>query len=199
MRCAQAILLVAVVGLGGCGGQSPARTRPPLGRSLAAERQPAGEGPAPTGDPSAMRGGTIGPLQASAENKPAPGAVAQSPQSALGRYALAYTNWQASRLRMHERMLSSLAVGEARLAARQIAASQSGTASLVANHVQNKGAVLAIAAGRGPARGQWVVVTQEQTTGTGSYAGLPSSPHVTSARVTRIGRGWAVSEWRPSS
>jgi hypothetical protein len=117
----------------------------------------------------------------------------------LGRYALAYTNWQASRLRVHERKLSSLAVGEARLAAQQIAASQSGTASLVANHVQNKGAVLAIAAGRGPARGQWVVVTQEQTTGTGSYAGLPSSPHVTSARVTRIGRGWAVSEWKPSS
>jgi len=98
-----------------------------------------------------------------------------------------------------ERHLASLAVGAARLAAEQTAASQSAAAQLAANHVQDKGVVLAITPGLGPARGQWVIVTQEQTTGTGPYAGLPSSPHVTLARAARLGRGWVVSEWSPRS
>jgi hypothetical protein len=59
--------------------------------------------------------------------------------------------------------------------------------------------VLAITTGEGPARGQWIVVTQEQTTGTGPYAGLPPAPHVTVARAKRLGRAWIVSEWNPES
>lgn len=63
-------------------------------------------------------------------------------------------------------------MGAARLAAEQTAASRSVTAALVASHVRNHGVVLSIAPGQGIARGQWIIVTQEQTTGSGPYAGL---------------------------
>jgi hypothetical protein len=115
------------------------------------------------------------------------------------RYALAYANWRASSLAAVERRLVVLAVGAARLTAEQIAASHSAAAELAGNHVQNKGVVLTIARGRGPAAGQWVVVTQEQTTGTGPYAGLPPALHVTLARTERLNRGWAISGWKPQT
>jgi hypothetical protein len=115
------------------------------------------------------------------------------------RYALVYTNWKASSLAANEQVLASMAVGAARLAAQQTAASESATAALAADRVRNKGAVLAITPGQGPARGRWIVVTQEQTIGTGPYAGLPSSIHVTLARVAQLRRWWVVSDWSPSS
>jgi hypothetical protein len=124
--------------------------------------------------------------------------MSATPQIALRRYALAYTNWTAAGLPATERRLASLAVGAARLTAEQLAASTSATVELAGNHVQNTGVVLAITPGLGPAVGQWVVVTQEQTTGTGPYAGLPSTLHVTLARVQRIEHGyWAIREWNP--
>jgi hypothetical protein len=199
MTSFRAILLLALVGLGGCGGRSFSSSSPPFGRSLGAEPTLASEAPAPSGDPPQERNGKVPQDGAAAEGKLAPTVIAPSPEAALGRYAQIYTNWQASSLPAHERELASLAIGAARLAAEQIAASESGAAGLAANHVQNKGIVLVIALGRGPARGQWVVITREQTTGTGPYAGLPSSPHVTLARVTRVGHGWAVSGWTPES
>jgi hypothetical protein len=136
---------------------------------------------------------------AAEENRAAAAAIARSPRAALRRYALAYTNWRAGDLAAHERELIALAIGAARLAAQQTAASRSATVSLATNRVENKGVILAIAPGEGPAGGQWVIVTQEQTTGTGAYAGLPPAPHVTLARVARVGQGWAVSQWRPKS
>jgi hypothetical protein len=126
-----------------------------------------------------------------------PSSLAPSPQAALLRYALLYTNWQASSLPAHERRLAALAVGAARLTAEQEDASASAAAALAADHVQNTGVVLSIAAELGPTRGQWIVVTQEQSTGTGPYAGLPPTLHVTLARTERLKRGWAVSEWTP--
>ena len=90
-----------------------------------------------------------------------------------------------------------LAVGPARLAALQTAAGLSGAGELIAHQVQNTGAVMTIAPGQGAALGRWVVVTLEQTTGTGAYAGLPSSLHVTLARVVPAGGGWVVDEWAP--
>jgi hypothetical protein len=124
---------------------------------------------------------------------------AWSPQAALDRYALSYTNWQAASLPSHERQLTALVVGAARLAAEQTAASQSAVTALAADHVQNSGVLLAIAAGQGPAHGQWIVVTDEHTTGTGPYSGLPPSMHVTLARVQQRSRGWIVSEWTPET
>jgi hypothetical protein len=199
MRRRRRALLLALIGLVGCGGRSTASNSPPLGRSLGAESKPASPAPAPSGDPPAERNGTVPQAQAVAENGPAPGSLAPSPQAALLRYALVYTNWRASNLGAHERNLTSLAIGAARLAAEQSAASESGAAKLATDRVQNKGAVLAIARGQGPAQGEWVVVTQEQTMGTGPYAGLPPSPHVTVARLMRVDEGWVVDEWRPES
>jgi hypothetical protein len=125
--------------------------------------------------------------------------LASSPVAALTRYALAYTNWRASRLPARERQLAALAVGVARLSAEQTAAAQSGAATLAAHQVANVGQVVAIAPGEGADRGQWVIVTEEQTTGTGQYAGLPAGPHVTLARVVHLAGGWAVSAWDPIS
>jgi hypothetical protein len=135
--------------------------------------------------------------QIAAQDTPTASSISPTPQMALRRYALAYTNWTASSLPATQRRLASLAVGAAKLTAEEIAASNSAVVELAANHVQNKGVVLAIAPGRGPAIGQWVVVTQEQTTGAGPYAGLPSTLHVTFARVRRVDRGWIVWEWSP--
>jgi len=126
-------------------------------------------------------------------------AVEPSPRAAIRRYALAYTNWDARTLPAHERALASLAVGPARLADEQTAASQSRAKELAADHVRARGAILAIAVGTGQAHGQWVIVTAEQTTGTGPYAGLPASPHLTLARTVQLGSYWAVSEWNPQT
>jgi hypothetical protein len=184
--------------LAGCGASTASAPSSP-GRPFAAQPTPVGHAPAPIGDPAAERHGAAPKSQAAEENAPTASSLAPSPQAALHRYALAYTNWTARSLAMHERALASLAVGPARLAAEQIAASQSAIATLAAHHVQNKGVVLAIAPDQGPARGQWVVVTQEQTTGIGPYAGLPTSLHVTLTRAVRVGAGWLVSEWTPTT
>lgn len=190
------MLLLALLALGGCGAGAPPAPSP-LGRSLEAERIPVSRAPAPNGDPPAERGGTVPQRQLAAQDTTAANSASPTPQAALHRYALAYTNWTAANLPAHERQLAAMAIGPARLAAEQTAASGSAVASLAASHVTNKGAVIAIAAGEGSARGQWVIVTQERTSGTGVYAGLPPTPHVTVARVRRVGHGWAVWEWRP--
>jgi hypothetical protein len=125
------------------------------------------------------------------------GAPAPTPQAALRRYALAYANWSATALPARERELAALSVGPARLAAEQIAASQSANAALVTDHVENRGVVLSIAERQAPARGEWVVVTEERTSGSGAYAGLPAGTDVTLARVVPVAGGLAVVEWSP--
>jgi hypothetical protein len=107
-----------------------------------------------------------------AGGRAAAGGIAHTPQGALRRYALAYVNWDAATLVAHERQLAALAIGPARLAALQTAAGLGAGGSALATHrVRNTGTVLAIAPGEGAASGRWVVVTQEQTSGTGAYAG----------------------------
>jgi hypothetical protein len=151
--------------------------------------------PPPNGDPGPERHGTIPQSAARKENTPT--ALASSPQAALPRYARLYTNWQAANLPTLERRLASLSIGAARLTVEQIAASRSAIAVLAAHHVQNTGTVLAIAHGRGPATGQWIVATQEQSTGTGPYACRPSTVHVTLASTEHVNRAWAVASWTP--
>ena len=56
---------------------------------------------------------------------------------------------------------------------------------------------MSIAPGQGPAAGRWVVVTAEQTRGTGPYAGLPEGMHVTYAQLTHTATGYLVSQWHP--
>lgn len=194
MRYTRIALLLALI-LSACSG-STLNVPPPLGRSLNGMSTPASRLPAPAGDPPEERGGTIPPGKAAILSTTS---GAPSPQAALRRYALAYMNWNASSLPAHERALASLAIGAARLADEQTATSHSRAGELAADHVDNHGVVLATAPGTGPAHGQWVIVTLEQTTGTGPYAGLPASTHVTLARITRFGHRWAVTEWNPQT
>jgi hypothetical protein len=189
-------LLLALSSLGGCAASSPTVAHTPLGRAFAAAPGSASTAPAPSGDPPAERHGMI--ATDAAREQSTPSVLAPTPKAALQRYALLYANWRADSLSRVERRLAALAVGAARLTAEQIAASHSTTTALAAEHVQNTGVVLSIAPGQGPARGQWIVVTQEQTTGAGPYAGLPPSLHVTLARTQRFGQGWAISSWRSS-
>jgi hypothetical protein len=191
------LLLPALLAVSGCGAGVRSAGTPPLGRPIAVGAAPVGQAPAPVGDPIPERGGTVPAGLAGRENAPAAGAAASSPEAALRRYALVYTNWQAATLVAHEHRLAALAVGPARLAALQTAAALGGAGELVAHQVQNTGAVLGIAPGQGAARGRWVVVTQEETSGTGAYAGLPLSLHVTLGRVLRLDGRWVVDEWTP--
>jgi hypothetical protein len=184
-------LILAAALLGGCG--STTKHTSPLGRSFTAS--PGAVSKAPIGDPPGERHGTIPARLARELNTP--GSPASTPQVALLRYARLYTNWQAANLPAQERRLANLAIGPARLAAEQASASHSATAMLAANHVQNNGVVISIAPRQGPARSQWVIVTQERTTGTGPYAGLPTTLHVTLARVTRVNQIWVVNAWSP--
>jgi hypothetical protein len=194
VRRIPATVLLAAIGLAGCASSnsSPA----PLGRSLTAQPTPVTAAPASPGDPPAESHGTV-PLGHLTQT--AAGISAPTPQAAIRSYALTYINWRASDLPARENQLASMAVGAARFEAQQTTASQSTLATLTANHVQNSGAVLAIAPGQGPAHGFWVVVTQETTTGLGAYAGLPTAPHVTLARAVSIDRLWVISAWRPQS
>jgi hypothetical protein len=188
-------LVLVLICVSGCGASSTTSMPSPLGRAFAAAPSPARAAAAPIGDPPAERHGTV--PQSSASKQDTPSALAPSPQAALLRYALLYTNWQATSLPTVERQLASLAVGAARVTAEQIAASSSTIADLAAHHVQNTGIVLAITPGREPTRGQWIVVTQEQSTGTGPYAGLPPTLHVTLASTEHRNQGWAISGWTP--
>jgi hypothetical protein len=192
-------IVMVLCGLVGCGRSSTPNDARVLGRALQATPASPRQAPAPSGDPVQERNGTVPRTPAGVLRARASGFVAPTPQAALRRFALTYINWRASALGSHERRLAALAVGAARAAARQTIASRSAWVQLTAAHVQNSGTVLAIAAGHGPDRGRWIIVTQERTIGTGAYAGLPVSPHVTIARTVSVARNWRVSEWEPQS
>ncbi len=181
------LLLPAALLLAGCG--SGSRPVAPLGRPFSTQ-PPAGPlvtaAPAPSGDPPQERGGTIPPAAVTAGQRINPRALAPSPAAALRRYALAYVNWSAASLPARERQLAALSIGQARQLALQTASARSGAAALLADQVSNSGQIIALTPGEGPDRNQWVLVTQEHTTGSGPYAALPAGPHVTIARVTHL-------------
>ncbi len=196
---ATALAVLSLV-LAGCA--SSQRASVLLGRSIAAGPRhalPVDAAPAPTGDPASERGGTLPATAKSAEDSVNGAGLASSPRLALRRYALVYINWRASNLQTRERELAAISVGPAKLTAQLEAAERSRAAALNADHVVNNGKVVAIAAGAGPQRGEWVIVTLEHTTGSGAYAGLPAGPHVTFAEVRHIDGGWVVSAWDPAS
>jgi len=173
LRRASTIALAALA-LAGCG--DPVRVSAPLGRSIAAgtpRPAPVSATPAPVGDPPDERGGMIPAAALASEDSVSRVGVANTPQLALRRYALAYVDWRASALPEREQQLAAMSVGAAKLTAEQTAAARSGADALIASHVANSGQVVAITPGEGPDAGRWIVVTEEHTTGTGVYAGLP--------------------------
>ena len=89
--------------------------------------------------------------------------------------------------------------GTARAAALQAAASYSRDPELERSRVANTGAIVSLAPGQGPQRGDWVIVTSEHTTGQGDYAALPATAHVTYAHLTHTPHGWTVNLWSPQN
>ncbi len=174
-----ASLMLAALALGGC-------ANPDAGRRAAGEPG----SPASPGEPRAPA-----PTAASTD---APGSLRGTPQAALLAFATRYVNWGYRTLSQTQRSLAASAVGSARSAELQAAASSVGDPTITAGRIRNSGSVLSISPERAKP-GAWVIVTREQTSGGEDYQGLPASDHVTIARVARVGRGYAVSEWLPQS
>jgi len=149
-------------------------------------------------DPAPERGGTIPAAARAVQSRVAVGAARQTPQAALERYARLYVNWTADRVVGIQRELASLSTGQARAQALQAAASYTRDQTLTQSNVANSGHLVAITSSVTSPR-QWVLVTSEQTSGTGDYAGLPPTLHVIYAQATRISSGWVVSEWAPQN
>ncbi len=127
-----------------------------------------------------------------------PAGVSPTPPGALLAFADAYVNWDYRTLAAVQRSLAARAVGAARAAEQQAAASSGADRTIRAARIVNSGSVLSIAPERS-ARGMWVLVTREQTSGGQGYAGVPASDHVTLARLAHVSGGYAVSEWLPQS
>lgn len=148
-------------------------------------------------EPAPERGGTISAAARDEQTKLRSGAGSATPQLALERYALIYTNWTASTVAAAQAQLAQISLNSARAQALQVAASYRRDTTLLRSHVANRGTVVAVAAGQGSANGSWVVVTNEITSGRGDYAGLPAQLHITFAQVTHTPAGWIVSSWTP--
>jgi hypothetical protein len=113
------------------------------------------------------------------------------------RFAALYTNWDYRTLAANQRTLAAIAVGPARLQARRTAAGARNR-QLTQARVWNRGVMIALAPYR-DRPGWWVLVTSEQTGGSGEYASLPATRHLTFALAIRVRGGWAVSAWQPQS
>ena len=130
-------------------------------------------------DPPPERGGTIPAAAQLAQSILTPAAAQRTPQQALARYATIAINWSWRTLAATERRLAAISLGQARAQALQTAASATTDTTIRRQRLTNSGRPVSIAAGSGPAAGRWVIVTSEQTTGHGSYAGMPPTLHVT--------------------
>jgi hypothetical protein len=150
-------------------------------------------------DPAPERAGTISAAAHNEQTKFLSGAGSVTPELALARYAWTYINWTASTVAAAQARLARVSLDSARAQALQAEASYRRDTTLLRSHVVNRGTVIAVAAGQGSARGSWVVVTRETTTGQGDYVGLPAELHITYAQVTHTPAGWAVSSWRPQT
>jgi hypothetical protein len=193
-----ALAALAAGAIGGCAGitnpyQSAGTARTPTLGSTSTSTTTA---PADSGDPAAERGGTVPSRARAAQHKLAIGAASRSPEAALARYAEVYLNWSAADVTARQRELASISLGQARAQALQAAASAAADAQLLKSRVANSGTVVAITRGQGPAAGDWVIVTREQTTGQGDYAGLPPTLHVIYAQLTATPQGWVVIRWQ---
>ena len=147
-------------------------------------------------DPAPERGGTIPAGARATQRRAASGEGRPTPRSALERYAGLYVNWSAPTVAADQRELAAISLDQARAQALQAAASYAHDQTLKQSGVANSGHVVAITSSL-TTPGQWVLLTSEQTTGRGDYAGLPPTLHVTYAQVTHTSTGWVVSEWAP--
>jgi hypothetical protein len=200
-RHASPVLLAvsAAVALAGCGLTDPYTAKQPsssVPNSTSTSTTPSAA--TTNADPAPERGGTIPADTRATQRRLAIGAGEPSPQSALERYARLYVNWSARTVATDQREIAAISVDEARAQALQAAATYAQDQTLKQSGVANSGHVVAIASST-TTPGQWVLVTSEQTTGKGDYAGLPPTLHVTYAQVIHASSGWVVSEWAPQN
>lgn len=127
-----------------------------------------------------------------------PADVQSTPRAALAVFAGAYINWTYRTLPTIQKHLAAISVGQARVTEKQAAASSTGDLPLQRGHVRNHGRIVSIARDR-TRHGWWVIVTREQTGGSGEYEGLPAAYHVTLARPVHVKGGYAVEIWAPQS
>jgi len=128
-------------------------------------------------------------------------AAASSPSAAVAAFARDYINWTADSVARDMAALAARSIGQARAAAQLAAAETAADYELHRDGIANSGAVEAIAPLPGGAH-QFVVVTRERTTATGTsaYQGLQPAWHVAIATVSDVGAaGWVVSGWQPQS
>lgn len=200
-RHAPSILLAAsaAVALAGCGLSDPYTPKQPSPSVSNSTSTSTTQSTATTNaNPAPERGGTIPPGAQAAQSQLATGAAQPTPRSALEQYARLYVNWSARTVADDQRELAAISLDQARAQALQAAASYVHDQTLQQSGVANSGHVVAITSSI-TTPGQWVLVTSEQTTGKGDYAGLPPTLHVTYAQVTRASSGWVVSEWAPQN
>ena len=193
-----ALAALAAGAIGGCAGitnpyQSKGTARTP---TVGLRSAPPTAASADSGDPAPERSGTIPASAGATQNRLAIGAASRSPEVALERYAELYVNWTAADVTARQRELASISLGQARVQALQAAASAAADTQLLESRVANSGTVVAITHGQGPAAGDWVIVTREQTTGQGDYAGLPPTLHVIYAQLIATPHGWIVIRWQ---
>ena len=179
---ALAPLLAATVALAAAGCANP-DAPVAADNNTASQAQNAGE-PAAPAPPTAISQAPAGPQR--------------TRQAALQAFARLYINWNYRDLTATQRALAAMAVGSARLAERQAAATSAADTTIQRAHIQNSGAVIAISRDLA-STGAWVIVTREQTTGGAQYEGLPAAYHVTLAHLQHVPYGWAVNEWLPQS
>jgi hypothetical protein len=200
-RHTPSILLAAsaAVALAGCGPTDPYTAKQPSSSVTTSTSAPTTPSTTTTNaDPAPERGGTIPAGTRATQTQLASGAGQPTPQSALEQYARLYVNWSARTVAADQRALAAISVDQARAQALQAATSYAHDQTLQQSGVANSGHLVAITASI-TTPGTWVLVTSEQTTGKGDYAGLPPTLHVTYAQVTRASSGWVVSEWAPQN
>jgi hypothetical protein len=142
--------------------------------------------------PALERGGTI---PQSAKPKLAVNAASASPAAALERYANLACNWTAANVAVRQRKLVSISLGQARANAQQALAELSADQTLTTNDIVNRCQVVSIASGAGPAKGEWVVVLEQSTTGSAEYGSLPATLHVIFGATVRRKQGFLVTRW----
>jgi hypothetical protein len=170
-------VVIALVVLAGCGGETQARPPTKLQVARATHEYPPLRTPR-----EVVRGGAADAVRA------------------VRAFANAYINWSADTVAADMRALASRSVGQARSALELAAAQTASDYELQRGGIANSGTVEAIAPLPG-ARRRFVVVTREATTATNTtaYEGLRPAWHVALATVTRVGSGWAVTDWEPQS
>jgi len=177
--------------LAGCGITNPYQHPHPATTSSTTSTSSTASSAATASNPGEINEGQLPPTPV-----PTAGGVSPTPRVALGRYAQLYVNWSAGQLADRGRQLAAISTGQARHQAQGLA---SRGPVLARYQVTNRGSVTAIGAGQGAEQGRWVVVTNELTSGTDPYLGLPATSHVTWATVTATHHGYVVSAWNPAS